>query len=185
MDIISTLGIAVALAMDAFSVSIASGLYIYKPYYKYYFRIAFHFGLFQFAMPIIGYFGGVAIEPIIKNFDHWIAFALLAFIGMRMIIASFSKEEASFKGDPSKGFTLVLLAIATSIDALAVGLSFGVLHKPIIIPSIIIGITCALFSTLGVFLGRKASDIIGKRAELIGGCILIIIGVRILLSHMQ
>ncbi|MCX8124705.1 MAG: manganese efflux pump MntP family protein [Spirochaetes bacterium] len=185
MDIISTFGIAVALAMDAFSVAIASGLYIYKPYHRYYFRIAFHFGLFQFAMPIIGYFGGIAIEPIIKNFDHWIAFGLLTFIGIRMIKASFSHHETSFKDDPSKGFTLVLLALATSIDALAVGLSFGLLQKPIILPSIIIGITCSLFSMLGVFLGRKASNIIGKRAELVGGCILILIGLRILISHLQ
>ncbi len=185
MDIVSTLGIAVALAMDAFSVSVASGLYIYKPYHKFYFRIAFHFGLLQFAMPLIGYCGGVAIESIIKNFDHWIAFGLLLFIGTRMILASFNKGKAAFKGDPSKGFTLVFLALATSIDALAVGLSFGVLHKPIIVPSIIIGITCALFSAFGIFLGRKASDIIGKRAELIGGSILIIIGLEILFEHMQ
>ena len=185
MDIISTLGIAVALAMDAFSVSIASGLYIYKPFHRYYFRIAFHFGLFQFAMPIIGYFGGVAVEPIIKDFDHWLAFVLLSFIGIRMIKESLSNDGTSFKGDPSKGFTLILLSLATSIDALAVGLSFGLLHKPIILPSIIIGVTCALFSVIGVYVGRKTSSILGKRAELIGGVILIAIGFRILLSHIQ
>jgi putative Mn2+ efflux pump MntP len=185
MDIITTSGIAVALAMDAFSVSIAAGLYIYKPFYRYYFRIAFHFGLFQCAMPIIGYFGGIAIEPIIKNFDHWIAFALLSFIGIRMIKGSFNTDGTAFNGDPSKGLTLILLSLATSIDALAVGLSLGVLQKPILLPSIIIGITCAVFSVFGVFLGKKASSLLGKKTELIGGIILIFIGIRIIISHMS
>ena len=183
MDIVTITGIATGLAMDAFSVSIAAGLFIYKPYGRYYFRIAFHFGFFQFLMPIIGYFAGYFIEPYIRIIDHWIAFLLLACIGGKMIYESFHGRRG-FQNDPSRGLTLIVLSIATSIDALAVGLSLGVLNKPIIYPSIIIGIVCAVFSIVGVAIGRRVGNKPGKFFEILGGIILIAIGIKILIQHL-
>ncbi|HSV96835.1 MAG TPA: manganese efflux pump MntP family protein [Spirochaetota bacterium] len=185
MDLISITGIAVALAMDAFSVSIAAGMMIEHPTPRHYFRLAFHFGLFQFLMPVIGYLAGVSIEGLIRDFDHWIAMAVLAFIGIKMIRDSYAPENTGApSADPSRGWTLVLLSIATSIDALAVGLSIGVLGKPIMLPSIIIGMVCALFSVTGIALGKKAGEFLGRRVLRFGGIILIAIGVRIVIEHM-
>ncbi len=185
MDLINITGIAVALAMDAFSVSIAAGMVIEHPTPRHYFRLAFHFGLFQFLMPVFGYLGGVFIESLIREYDHWIAMALLAFIGIKMIRDSYTPENTSApSADPSRGWTLVLLSVATSIDALAVGLGIGVLGKPIILPSIIIGVVCALFSVAGIALGKKAGELLGKRVMRVGGIILIAIGVRIVFEHM-
>ncbi len=186
MDFISVLVIAVALAMDAFSVSISAGMIIKNPGFRHYFRLAFHFGLFQFLMPIIGYFGGIYLEKYIKDYDHWIAFGLLTLLGLKMIKESFAKEDETREvKDPSRGISLIVLAIATSIDALAVGLSFGLLSQPVLLPSLIIGITCALFSIIGVTIGKKAAAFVGKKAEAIGGIMLLIIGIKILIEHLK
>jgi manganese efflux pump family protein len=137
-------------------------------------------------MPLIGYYGGVLVEKIISRYDHWIALLLLAFIGIKMIWESFKKEEAECaieEKDPSRKFSLVMLSIATSIDAAAVGFSFAALKIPTVIPAIIIGIVCVLFSTLGLFIGNKIGSVIGKWAERFGGLILVAIGVKILLEH--
>ncbi len=185
MDYITISGIAVALAMDAFSVSIAAGMIIDKPTFRHYFRLAFHFGLFQFIMPIIGYFAGYFIEHFIRDYDHWIALALLAYIGGRMIWESYkSRDRETFPRDPSRGWNLLLLAVATSIDALAVGLSLGVLSRPILFPSIVIGVTCSLFSIAGIAIGKRAGMLFGSRVERVGGIILIAIGVRIVMEHL-
>ncbi len=182
MDYFSIFTIAVALAMDAFSVSICAGMFIIKPTFGYYFRLAFFFGFFQFMMPVIGYFGGRYIEDYIKQFDHWIALALLVIIGAKMIHESFEGCEIP-KRDPSRGSTLLIFAVATSIDALAVGLSFGVLHKPIMLPSIIIGLVCAVFSILGIFLGNRVRMFANKKASTLGGLMLIAIGIKIIYEH--
>lgn len=186
MDLLTIFSVAVALAMDAFSVSISAGMIIKKPDFRHYFRLSFHFGLFQFMMPIIGYFFGAYLENYIKGYDHWLAFGLLAFIGLKMIREAFSeKETADFeRKDPSRGFSLILLALATSIDALAVGLSIGVLNQPVLLPAIIIGVICSVFSVTGVFIGKKAGALFGKRAEAIGGIMLLIIGIKILYEHL-
>ncbi len=186
MDLLSVVIVAVALAMDAFSVSISCGIVIAAPDLRHYFRLAFHFGLFQFMMPIIGYFAGKYLEGHIKTFDHWIAFGLLLFIGVKMIYEAFSHEENSCDRarDPSRGWSLVILAVATSIDALAVGLSLGVLGRPILLPSVIIGVVCALFSVIGVSIGRRVGPLVGKRAEAAGGFMLVAIGVKILVEHL-
>jgi len=185
IDWLSIPVIAVALAMDAFSVSVSAGMTIPAPKFRHYFRLAFHFGLFQFIMPIIGYFGGLYLDRYIRDYDHWIAFGLLSFIGLKMIREAFTRDgTAAFKRDPSRGFNLIILAVATSIDALAVGLSFGVLNQEIWVPSTIIGLTCALFSCLGIFIGHKARSLAGKKAETIGGIMLILIGLKILLEHL-
>ncbi len=184
MDFIAILGIAVGLAMDAFSVSIAAGMIIDKPAFRHYFRLAFHFGLFQFMMPILGYFAGIFVEKLIQSYDHWIAMALLGYIGIKMIRESFSKDKSEVVRDPSRGWSLIVLSVATSIDALAVGLSIGVLGKPILFPSAVIGIVCAMFSIFGIAIGKRAGSLLGKRVERAGGLILIAIGIKILLEHM-
>lgn len=185
MDYLAIIVIAVALAMDAFSVSICSGMVIERPGPGHYFRIAASFGLFQFMMPVIGYFGGQFLGQVIANYDHWVAFGLLAFIGGRMIRESLGHhDEATECVDPSRGMRLLVLAVATSIDALAVGLSFGLLRQPIVIPSIIIGLVCAAFSVTGITLGRRIGTLVGHRAEALGGIMLLAIGIKILIEHM-
>lgn len=185
MDLVEILIVAVALAMDAFSVCISCGMIIADPDLRHYFRLSFHFGLFQFMMPVIGYFGGLYLETYIKSFDHWIAFGLLLFIGLKMIYEAFSRKEETCEParDPSRGWSLIVLAVATSIDALAVGLSFGVLGRPILIPSVIIGVVCALFSVIGISIGRRVGALVGKRAEAAGGLMLVAIGIKILAEH--
>jgi manganese efflux pump family protein len=187
MDLAATLIIAVALAMDAFSVSISCGMIIINPGFRHYFRLAFHFGLFQFIMPILGYFGGLYLKDYIMAFDHWIAFGLLSVIGLKMIWEAFKHDDEapdSCRSDPSRGWSLLVLAVATSIDALAVGLSIGILNRPILYPSVIIGVVCALFSIAGVALGNRVGSIMGRRAEAIGGLMLLAIGIKILAEHL-
>lgn len=184
MDIVTVFFIATALAMDAFSVSISCGMIIEKPDFGHYFRLSFHFGLFQFMMPVIGYSAGTFLEQYIQSIAHWVAFGLLLLIGLKMIHEAFEKKEEDGEcKDPSRGGRLILLAVATSIDALAVGFSIGVLGGDILLPSIIIGLVCAFFSIAGVALGNHASRYISKGGELIGGVILILIGVKIFVSH--
>jgi putative Mn2+ efflux pump MntP len=176
--------IAVGLAMDAFAVSLVAGTLKKVRDPRAVFRLSFHFGLFQFLMPLIGWYAGVKIVDLIHAFDHWIAFGLLAFVGGRMIITGFSSREESFNGDPSRGYTLIALSVATSIDALAVGLSLGVVRLSIWYPAVVIGLVAAVFSLVGIGLGRKLGAAFGKRMEIIGGIILIAIGLRILFSHL-
>ncbi len=183
MDFFSIILIAIALAMDAFSVSISCGVIIHKLNPWHYFRLAFFFGLFQFIMPLIGYIGGYYVEHYIRSVDHWIAAGLLCLVSIKMIKESFDEENTCSVKDPSKGYYVILLAIATSIDALAVGLSFGVLQKSIIVPSIIIGIVCALFSLVGVTIGKQLKNFTGKKAELFGGVMLLFIAAKILYDH--
>ncbi|MBN2041829.1 MAG: manganese efflux pump [Spirochaetes bacterium] len=183
MDFLSVIIIAIALAMDAFSVSISAGMIIKNPDFRQYFRLSFHFGLFQFMMPVIGYFIGAYVEDYIKDYDHWIAFGLLFFIGSRMIYEAFSKKAEESRKDPSRGIRLIVLAVATSIDALAVGLSIGVLNRPILLPGIIIGVICSLFSITGITIGKNLSKVSNK-AEILGGILLIIIGIKILFEHL-
>ncbi len=189
MSFLETFFIACGLAMDAFSVSISAGMAVKKPDMGHYFRLSFHFGLFQFIMPLIGYYAGMYVEHLIRDYDHWVVFALLTFIGVRMVRGAFSGEvesEVKFKGrDPSRGWSLIVLSVATSIDALAVGLSLGVLGSGILAPSVIIGITCAIFSAVGVFLGKRAGALLGRRAEAVGGIMLVVIGAKILAEHME
>ncbi len=177
--------IAVGLAMDAFAVSIAAGIRLGCVSGHQTFRMAFHFGLFQFMMPVIGWYAGNAAQRFISGFDHWIALVLLAFIGGKMVYEAFEEGDASGEAasDPTRGMRLVALSVATSIDALAVGLSLGVLHMGIWLPSILIGVVAAAFTTLGIKLGCRFGLLFSKRMEIIGGLILIGIGVKIVLDH--
>ena len=185
MDNITLVLIAVGLAMDAFAVSIASSVIIGKVSKRQIFRLSFHFGLFQAMMPVVGWLAGRSVQDYIAGWDHWIAFGLLLFIGSKAIYESFNHDESKKqRSDPSKGFSLVLLSTATSIDALAVGLSFAVLDVTIWYPSLIIGVITAALSLIGVFLGSRLGRRFGRRMEIIGGLVLIAIGVKILIDHL-
>jgi len=180
------LAIALGLAMDAFAVSTACGVQVAVLRYGHVLRVALAFGFFQFMMPVIGWLAGSSLSGWVEAVAHWIAFGLLIIIGLKMIYEAFSKEPESCDParDPSRGWPLLVLALATSIDALAVGLSIGVLNKPILIPSIIIGAVCSLFSIIGIAIGNRVGALIGKRGEAIGGLMLIAIGIRILVEHL-
>ncbi len=169
--------------MDAFAVSLSAGTAGHASSPRPIFRLAFHFGLFQFMMPVIGWFLGNNVAPFIESVDHWIAFALLAFVGGRMVRSGFNSEEESFKTNPTKGMTLVMLSIATSIDALAIGLSLALVGVSIWYPSVVIGVVCAAFCVIGTRVGHHLGETFGKRMEIIGGIVLILIGLRIVLSH--
>jgi putative Mn2+ efflux pump MntP len=182
MDIIIVL-IALGLAMDSFSVSITRGFTNTKiRMLNEALKTGFFFGLFQAIMPVIGWITGQSIISLISGFDHWIAFGLLAFIGTRMIYESLTKESKKVVNSPSFK-VLIMLSIATSIDALAVGLSLSFLQTSIIMPAIIIGIITFSLSFLGVYIGKKFGDYFEK-IGVIGGIILIIIGLRIIIEHL-
>lgn len=184
MGVIEILLIAVGLAMDAFAVSIAAGTSGRLSGKRGIFRLSFHFGLFQAMMPVIGWYAGTHIAALIQAVDHWIAFFLLLFVGIRMIRGGLHPAEETFSSDPSRGATLVLLSLATSIDALAVGLSLAMLSVRIWQPSAVIGIVTAGLSVVGIQAGKFIGRRVGSRMELAGGVILILIGCRILLTHL-
>jgi putative Mn2+ efflux pump MntP len=175
--------LAVGLAMDATVVSAAAGASGRSRGGRATFRLGFHFGLFQFLMPIIGWFVGLTIAGAIAAVDHWIAFVLLAVVGGRMIQSGLKGEDDTRAGDPSKGMSLIMLSIATSIDALAVGISLAALGVDIWYPSIVVGVLTASLSLLGIYLGARIGDRFGKVAEVAGGLLLIAIGIRIFLEH--
>lgn len=176
--------IAIALAMDAFAVAIATGVALKSVSPRQTFRLAWHFGLFQALMPIVGWYLGGTVRSYIEAYDHWIAFGLLGYIGYKMIKEAFDEEDTS-QGDPTKGMTLVMLSIATSIDALAVGLSLSMLGISVWWPSLIIGIVALAFTALGLHIGKTAAQAksLSKYAELLGGTVLICIGLKILVEH--
>jgi putative Mn2+ efflux pump MntP len=174
--------IAVGLAMDAFAVSLAVGTTAHVRGFRPVFRLSFHFGLFQFLMPVIGWFAGLHAESFIRKFDHWVAFGLLVWVGFRMIRAGLDPKAESFPTDPTRKWTLMMLCVATSIDALAIGLSLALLRVDIWYPSVVIGIVTAGLSLIGIQLGARVGMRFGKRMEIAGGVILCLIGVRIVLQ---
>jgi putative Mn2+ efflux pump MntP len=176
--------IALGLAMDAFAVSTACGVQIATVRYGFVLRLALAFGFFQFAMPVIGWFAGSALSGWLVTVDHWVAFGLLAIIGGRMIWQSFRDDEAP-TNDPTQGWNLLILAVATSIDALAVGLSFAFLDVSIWVPAVVIGIVTAIVSAVGAVFGCRLGRRFGVWAERAGGLVLIGIGVRIVIQHLS
>lgn len=186
MSFIFILGIAVALAMDCFAITLGLACGARGLTMKQAVRMAAFFGGFQFVMPIVGWLAGDKLLGLIRSFDHWVAFGLLALIGGRMIYESFelSDEEKAGRPDQTQGTRLVVLALATSIDALAVGLSLGVIRTSILYPAAVIGGTSFVLTVVGAKLGPVVGRIVGKRAELLGGLILIGIGVKILFEHL-
>ena len=186
MHTLTLLGTAFALAMDAFAVSIASGVSLKRISLRQTFRLSFHFGFFQALMPVIGWSGGLTVRSLIEQYDHWIAFVLLALVGGHMIRESFhGEEEEQEKNDPTRGITLVILSVATSIDALAVGLSLSILNISIWFPALVIGIVAAIATGAGLHIGKQVGTAskVSHYAELVGGIVLLLIGVRILYEH--
>ncbi|MEE4111345.1 MAG: manganese efflux pump MntP family protein [Desulfobacteraceae bacterium] len=183
---INTLALAVALAMDAFAVSIASGVALRTVSARQTFRLAWHFGLFQAMMPVIGWSAGLTIRSRIEAYDHWIAFALLVFVAQGMLRSAFRSEQADAEAkDPTKGMTMVMLSVATSIDALAVGLSLSMISISIWTPALIIGLVAGAFTTVGMHLGKVIGNFpqLSRWAEMTGGIVLLAIGVNILREH--
>lgn len=184
MSLITIFAIALGLAMDAFAVAISAGGVLPRLTFRPVFRLSFHFGLFQFFMPLLGWLAGMTVQKWIAAYDHWIAFALLAFIGGKMMYESFQHKALAEKTDPSRGWSLVILSVATSIDALAVGLTMAMLGITIWLPSVIIGLVAAAMTCLGMHLGRQLGKWLGRKMEFTGGFILLGIGLKILLEHL-
>jgi putative Mn2+ efflux pump MntP len=183
MDFLSVFLIAVGLGMDAFAVAIGTGVTIRKLSFGPVFRLSFHFGFFQFLMPVVGWLAGRTISGYIAGYDHWIAFGLLLLVGSKMISDSFKDPEVK-RGDPSRGLTLVVLSVATSIDALAVGLGLAFLNTGILCPSIIIGIVAFVMTIVGMVFARVLGRLLGRNVEIFGGLLLIGIGIKVLIEHL-
>jgi len=184
ISLLTIVGIAIGLAMDATAVAIGTSMMLGNVSGRQIFRFAFHFGLFQAAMPILGWFAGRELADYIASWDHWVAFGLLSLIGGKAIfdVLVDSNEKEKKETDPTRGGSLVLLSIATSIDALAVGLSMALLNITIWYPAAIIGITTAILTILGMILGSRVGQRFGKGVRILGGVILIGIGIKILLE---
>jgi putative Mn2+ efflux pump MntP len=184
MSIFTVLFIAIGLAMDSFSVSIINGLTMQKVKIRKALKIAFIFGVFQGGMPVLGWLVGIKLKTFIANIDHWIAFFLLLFIGIKMILEAqeLNNQERIMKENTI--CKLCLLGIATSIDALVVGLSLSFLQVAIIYPAIIIGLVTFFFAWGGVYIGNKLGHFFEKKILVLGGGILILIGVKILIEHL-
>lgn len=184
MDLFATLLIAVAMALDCFSVALCIGTTGEQKDARAIFRLSFHFGLFQGGMALLGYLAGSTVADLIASVDHWVAFGLLAYVGVSMAREGLNPAEDSPEVCPSRGTRLIVLSVATSIDALAVGLSFALTGQQIGWPAFIIGITSLLFTIAGLLIGDRLGKHLGRRMEIVGGVILIGIGLRILLEHL-
>ena len=180
--------IAIGLAMDCFAVSLGVGTAGTANGPRPIFRLFFHFGLFQAGMTLLGWLAGKTVVNYIASVDHWVAFGLLAFVGVRMIRGGLQKagEEAQVDSlaDPSRGLTLVILSIATSIDALAVGLSLALLDVNVVGAALLIGGVTCMLSIAGLLLGNQLGLRFGKSMEVVGGVILLGIGLRVLITHL-
>lgn len=177
--------IAVGLALDAFAVAVATSLKLRRVSPRQVFRFAFHFGLFQAFMPMIGWAAARYVADAIERWDHWVAFGLLTAIGTRAIFESLRSGEAepARASDPTRGWSLVMFSVATSIDALAVGISFAVLEVQAWYPCAIIGLVTAFLTAMGMVFGSRLGSRLGRRVEVLGGVILIAIGAKILAEH--
>lgn len=184
MDLFSTMVLAVGLSMDALAVSISAGITLKEIKWTQALKIGLFFGVFQAIMPLIGWLAGTGFRSLIRNIDHWIAFGLLSAIGGKMIIESFKKDCNAPKTNPLNNYVLLGLAVATSIDALAAGVSFGLLKLNILTVITIIGSITFALSTLGARTGKHLGCHFGERVELLGGIVLIGIGVKILIQHL-
>ena len=184
MDAATTVFLSIGLAADAFAVAVSSGLAIKHMKVNKALKIALFFGGFQALMPLIGWFVGLSFSSLIAPIDHWIAFGLLSFIGGRMIYESLQSEECKKKFNPLDTGTLITLSVATSIDALAVGIGLAVLKDSIAPAVTAIGFITFFLAFAGVFIGHKCGNLFGNKIELLGGGILIAIGSNILWSNL-
>jgi len=184
VDLLAVLLVALALAMDAFAVSLAIGLRLEQITARHTFRVAFHFGLFQFLMPILGWAIGRQFSVVIQTWDHWLAFAILVGLGGKMVWQAFQEELKFTIEDPTRGWSLVGLSLATSIDALAVGLSLAVLAGSVWFAAVVIGLVAGTLSLIGIHSGGWLGQRFSLWGEVCGGGILIALGCRILVSHL-
>ena len=184
MGIIELLLLSVGLGMDAFAVSVCKGISMKKMDWKKAIIIGLYFGGFQALMPVIGYFLGSAFESLITNIDHWIAFILLGNIGGKMIKDSFADESDNCNDDVSFK-TMFVLAVATSIDALAIGITFAFLNVNLILAVALIGVITFILAVIGTKIGNRFGDKYQNKAELVGGIILVLLGIKILLEHLN
>jgi putative Mn2+ efflux pump MntP len=185
MSLLTIIIIALALAMDAFAVSIASGIAIKELRIRHALIIAAWFGIFQAIMPLLGWFSGIGLLSIIAGIDHWVVFGLLFLIGCKMIYESFQLDPIKERIDPLKIHILFSLSIATSLDAFAAGISFAILHISVVTPVIIIGAVTFFMSFIGVMIGDRGAHFFEKRMEMAAGIILIAIGVKVLIDHIM
>jgi putative Mn2+ efflux pump MntP len=172
--------------MDAFAVAVAAGISLKQITFRQNFRLAWHFGLFQAMMPVIGWSAGLSFRDLIVRYDHWVAFALLLFVAQGMLREAFkSEKQRSETKDPTRGVTLVMLSIATSLDALAVGLSLSLIKITIWMPAVVIGVVACAFTTIGLHLGKRLAHAARLRrwADALGGAVLLAIGLNILREH--
>ena len=183
MSLLEIIFIGVGLSMDAFAVAVCKGLSMKKINWKNTIIIALYFGIFQALMPVLGYFLGSTLSTFVEKIDHWMAFGLLSIIGINMIKES-TDDELEKRNDKVDFKTMIVLAIATSIDALAVGITFAFFKVNLLLAITIIGVVTFVLSIIGVLIGNKFGDKLQNKAELTGGVILIIIGLKILLEHL-
>jgi putative Mn2+ efflux pump MntP len=185
MGFAEVLLIAIGLAMDAFTVSLGIGTTGRASAPRSVFRPSFHFGLFQGLMPILGWLAGSRVVHLIADFDHWIALGLLAYVGGQMIRSGLGSDGITYKSDPSRGGTLVMLSVATSIDAFAIGLSLAMLQVNILYPSVVIAVVTGGLSLAALKVGHRLGETFGKRMEILGGVILNGVGLRVLITHLM
>lgn len=184
MGILELILIAIGLGMDAFAVSICKGISMQKMNWKKAIIIGLYFGIFQALMPVIGFTLGKAFENLVTSIDHWIAFGLLLIIGIKMIIDAFKEDNVSVN-DSVNWKVMIILAIATSIDALAVGITFAFLQVNLLLAVSIIGIITFILCVIGTKIGNNFGNKFENKAEILGGIVLIFIGVKILLEHLN
>jgi len=184
MELVSIILLALGLSVDSFAASVCCGLTIKKIHFFQAFKIAFFLALFQGGMPVVGWFTGWELKDLIKDFDHWIAFTLLAGIGSKMIYESLTCKEKNSSFNPLKLIVLLGISVATSIDALVIGLSLALVDVVIWFPAIIIGGVTFVVSMLGMLLGKKIGSKMSRKFEIAGGIVLIAIGLRILIEHL-
>ncbi|WP_027186436.1 manganese efflux pump MntP family protein [Desulfovibrio inopinatus] len=185
MSLLELLAIAVALAMDAFAVALATGVRLRVVTSRQSFRLSWHFGLFQAMMPVVGWYLGLTVRHFVDRYAHFIAFGLLAAIGLKMLHEALGDDENDERKDPTRGVSLVALSVATSIDALAVGLSLSLLNVPVFFPAFVIGLTAFLLTAVGLRLGTTLGNVtsLGGRCEVLGAVVLLGLAVKVLVDH--
>ena len=184
MSLMEILFLAAGLSMDSMAVSLCAGAAGFTSRLRPALRIAFHLGIFQGAMPLLDWLAGSTVAQTVASFDHWLAFLLLAFVAARMFRSGLSNDETSPACDPTRGTTLIMLSIATSIDALAVGFSLALLEVQILLPCLAIGLVTFGLAFTATRLGGRLNLRFGKRMEVLGGLVLLVIGLRILITHL-
>jgi len=176
--------IALGLSADAFAVSIAEGIVIKRGAYRHTVRVSAVFGLFQGIMPVLGWLAGSRLLSVVSSFDHWVAFGLLAVVGGKMVLSALFGGESRTPNSESRGARLIMLGLATSIDAFAVGMTIAMLRVAVWTPAIVIGVVTAAVCAVGVQAGSRIGMRLGRAAEIAGGLVLLCLGAKILLEHL-